>query len=92
VTAPCILALPFNSKVCSSIEIEFILNPVVLLNSNKINQSLFGDFFFHLVKVTISIDFANEKKLFLTGFAHRNFILCKSCGLGFEIEGLKPKM
>jgi hypothetical protein len=37
--------------------------------------------FFHLVKVTVVIDFAREKKLFLTSFAQRKFNLWKSCEL-----------
>jgi hypothetical protein len=33
------------------------------------------------MKVAVSIDFAHKKNLFLTGFAHRKFILWKNCGL-----------
>jgi len=33
------------------------------------------------MEVAIGIDFAHEKKLLLTGFAHRKFVLWKSCEL-----------
>jgi len=42
----------------------------------------FTKFLFHLLEVAVGIDFAREKKLFLTGFAHHKFSLWKSCELG----------
>ena len=41
----------------------------------------FGKILFHLSEVAVSIDFAREKKLFFTGFAHRKVGLWKSCEL-----------
>ena len=57
---------------------------MLLLGGDKTNQSPFLKFLFHLVEVIISIDFAHEKNLFLTGFAQRKLILWKSCGLSFQ--------
>ena len=42
----------------------------------------FVKFLFHLSEVTVSIDFAREKKMFFTGFTHLNLSLWKSCELG----------
>jgi len=42
----------------------------------------FAKFLFHLPEVAVGIDFAREKKYFLTGFTHRKFGLWKSCELG----------
>jgi len=36
---------------------------------------------FHLSEVAVNIEFAREKKIFLTGFAHRKIELWKSCEL-----------
>ena len=47
----------------------------------KTNQLRFVEFFFHLIEVSVVIDFAREKKLFLTGYAHRKYDLWISCGL-----------
>jgi len=55
------------------------------LGSDEANQYRFGKNLFHIVKPTVSIDFAHKKNLFSTGFAHRKFILWKSGGLGFQI-------
>jgi len=52
------------------------------LGNEKTNQLRFAKFLFHLIEVAVSIDFAHKKNLFLTGFAHRKFVLWKSCGLG----------
>jgi len=60
---------------------SIILTTYLLLDNEKTNQSRFGKFLFHLIEVTVSIDFARKKNLFLTGFAHRKFVLWKSCGL-----------
>jgi hypothetical protein len=57
---------------------------LLLLSSGKANQSHFVEFLFHFVEVAVSIDFAHEKKLLLTGFAQRKCVLWKSCGLGFD--------
>jgi len=51
------------------------------LVSDKTNQRHFRKILFHLIEVAVSIDFAHEKKLLLTGFAQRKFGLWKSCGL-----------
>jgi len=51
------------------------------LGSVKTNQWHFRKILFHLIEVAVSIDFAHEKNLFLTGFAQRKFALWKSCGL-----------
>jgi len=51
------------------------------LVSDKTNQRHFRKILFHLIEVAVSIDFAREKNLFLTGFAQRKFVLWKSCGL-----------
>jgi len=51
------------------------------LDNEKTNQLRFGKFLFHLIKVTVGTGFAHEKNLFLTGFAHRKFVLWKSCEL-----------
>jgi len=42
----------------------------------------FVRFLFHLLEVAVCIDFAREKKMFLTGFAHCKVGLWKSCELG----------
>jgi len=49
------------------------------LRDQKVNQLRFEKFLFHLLEVAVAIDFAREKKMLLTGFAHRNFVLWKSC-------------
>ena len=41
----------------------------------------FVKFLFHLPEVAVSIDFAREKKMFLTGFTHYKVGLWKSCEL-----------
>jgi hypothetical protein len=41
---------------------------------------------FHLLEVAVSIDFAREKKMFLTGFTHRKAGLWKSCELDLLFE------
>ena len=53
----------------------------LLLDNTKTNQLHFGKFLFHLIEVSVVIDFAREKKMFLTGFAHRKYDLWISCGL-----------
>ena len=53
----------------------------LLLVNAKTNQLCFVEFLFHLTEVSVIIDFAREKKMFLTGFAHRKYDLWKSCGL-----------
>ena len=57
----------------------------LLLGSGETNQSCFEKFLFHLIEVAVSIDFAHEKILFLTGFAHRKSLLWKGCELDFQI-------
>ena len=44
----------------------------------------FAKFLFHLPEVAVGIDFAREKKMFLTGFTHRKVRLWKSCELVLE--------
>jgi len=44
----------------------------------------FVKFLFHFVEVAVGIDFAREKKMFLTGFTHRKVRLWKSCELDLE--------
>jgi hypothetical protein len=61
---------------------QIILISYLLLGNEKTNQLRFGKFLFHLIEVAVSIEFAHKKKLFLTGFAHRKFVLWKSCELG----------
>jgi len=53
----------------------------LLLDNAKTNQLRFVEFLFHLIEVSVVIDFAREKNLFLTGYAHRKYDLWKSCGL-----------
>ena len=53
----------------------------LLLDNAKTNQLRFIEFLFHLIEVSVVIDFAREKKLFLTGYAHRKYDLWISCGL-----------
>ena len=53
----------------------------LLLDNAKTNQLRFIEFLFHLIEVYVAIDFAREKKLFLTGYAHRKYDLWISCGL-----------
>ncbi len=53
----------------------------LLLDNAKTNQLRFIEFLFHLIEVSVVIDFAHEKNLFLTGYAHRNYDLWISCGL-----------
>jgi hypothetical protein len=53
----------------------------LLLVNAKTNQLRFTKFLFHLIEVYVVIDFAREKKLFLTGYAHRKYDLWKNCGL-----------
>jgi hypothetical protein len=54
---------------------------LLLLDNAKTNQLRFIEFLFHLIEVSVVIDFALEKNLFLTGYAHRKYDLWKSCGL-----------
>ena len=54
----------------------------LLLDNLKTNQSRFVKFLFHLIEVYVVIDFAREKKMFLTSFTHRKYVLWKNCGLG----------
>jgi hypothetical protein len=49
--------------------------------SNTENQLRFGEFLFHLLEVAVVVDFAREKKMFFTGFAHHKSGLWKSCEL-----------
>ena len=53
----------------------------LLLVNSKTNQLRFGKFLFHLIEVSVVIDFAHEKKMFLTGYTHRKYDLWISCGL-----------
>jgi hypothetical protein len=46
----------------------------------------FVKFLFHLSEVAVGIDFAREKKMFLTGFTHCKVGLWKSCELGLWHE------
>jgi hypothetical protein len=46
-----------------------------------VNQWRFAGFLFHLTEVAVAIDFAHEKKMFFTRFAHRKYALWKSCEL-----------
>lgn len=41
---------------------------------------------FHFSKVTVGIEFAREKKIFLTGFTHYKVALWKSCELRLLFE------
>jgi len=41
----------------------------------------FEDFLFHLSEVAVLVDFAREKKIFFTGFAHCKSALWKTCEL-----------
>jgi len=43
---------------------------------------------FHFSKVTVGIEFAREKKIFLTGFTHCKVALWKRCELGLPFEPL----
>ncbi len=53
----------------------------LLLDNSKTNQLRFVKFLFHFIEVYVVIDFAREKKMFLTSFAHCKYDLWKSCGL-----------
>jgi hypothetical protein len=53
----------------------------ILLSNKKVNQICFVKILFHLLEVAVGIDFAREKKMFLTGFTHRKAGLWKSCEL-----------
>jgi hypothetical protein len=53
----------------------------LLLDNAKTNQLRFIEFLFHLIEVSMVIDFAREKNLFLTSYAHRKYGLWISCGL-----------
>lgn len=46
----------------------------------------FSKFLFHLLEVTVGIDFAREKKIFFTGFTHCKVGLWKTCELGLLFE------
>ena len=46
----------------------------------------FVRFLFHLLEVAVCIDFAREKKMFLTGFTHCKVGLWKRCDLGLWRE------
>jgi hypothetical protein len=46
----------------------------------------FPKILFHFSEVAVGIEFAREKKLFLTGFAHHKIGLWKSCELGLRCE------
>jgi hypothetical protein len=59
---------------------------MLLLGIDKTNQPHFREYLFHLTEIVVSIDVAREKNYFLTGFAHRNFDLWKSGGLGFLLR------
>jgi len=72
---------PNHSSQQSCCEALIILITYLLLDNEKTNQMCFGKIFFHLIEVAVSIDFAHKNNLFLTGFAHRKFVLWKSCGL-----------
>jgi len=58
----------------------------LLLDNAKTNQSRFIEFLFHLIEVSMVIDFAREKKMFLTSFAQRKLNLWKSCGLSLQLK------
>jgi hypothetical protein len=60
---------------------QIILIICLLLDNMKTNQLRFSKFLFHLIEVSVVIDFAREKKMFLTSFAHRKYGLWISCGL-----------
>jgi hypothetical protein len=70
--------VPLDTRRASGIEHR---TSRLLLGNEKTNQLRFGKFLFHLIEVAVSIDFARKKNLFLTGFAHRKFVLWKSCEL-----------
>jgi hypothetical protein len=77
---------PFSFKLNNSLQQShfeklIILIMCLLLVNAKTNQLRFVEFLFHLIEVSVVIDFAREKKMFLTGFAHRKYDLWKSCGL-----------
>jgi hypothetical protein len=44
------------------------------------NQDRFAEIVFHFNQRVVGVDFAREKILFLTPFAHRKAALWKSCG------------
>ena len=46
----------------------------------------FVRFLFHFLEVAVGIDFAREKKMFLTGFTHCKARLWKSCELSLWCE------
>jgi len=66
----------------------------------KSNQYCFGKILFHLPEVFVNIDFAHEKKMFLTCFAQRKFFLWITGGLDLQgqidlklqYEGLKRRL
>jgi len=47
---------------------SIILTTYLLLDNEKTNQSRFGKFLFHLIEVTVSIDFARKKKFVFNRF------------------------
>jgi hypothetical protein len=57
---------------------------------STVNQWRFAGFLFHLPEVAVAIEFAHEKKMFFTRFAHHKCTLWKSCELpsdsGFKHE------
>jgi hypothetical protein len=58
----------------------------LLLDNIKTNQLHFEKNLFHFLEVYIVIDFAREKKMFLTSFAQRKLNLWKSCGLSLQLK------
>jgi len=55
------------------------------LAKSKTNQSYFSKIFFHLSEVTVYVEFAHEKNLFLTSFTHLKSFWWKDGGLSFQI-------
>lgn len=62
------------------------------MSNKKNNQSDFVKFLFHLVETAINTEFAREKNLFLTCFAHRKLVLWKSCGLDLPLKTAAEKL
>jgi hypothetical protein len=60
---------------------------ILLININA-NQIRFVKILFHFSEVAVGIEFAREKKLFLTGFTHRKIALWKSRELDLLVEPL----
>jgi hypothetical protein len=56
------------------------------LDNKNANQTCFAEILFHFSEVAVGIEFAREKKLFFTGFAHHKIELWKSCELSLRYE------